>query len=516
VVFDDHRRSNWTPYVYRTDDYGKSWKSLATPNLWGYALAIDQDPVDRDLLFLGTEFGLYVSLDGGSRWLPWKHGFPTASAMDLVVHPRDYDLVVATHGRSIYILDDITPLRQISAATLAEPLHVYQGVPAREHRVAWGPGAYEPGAGEFQGENRPYGAILTYSLNLPDLPLGDEKAERERLERRRAEAARSSAPTPAAAAAAAAGVPAPPPDEAAPPSQEAMHQGAAEEEEESEGLAAPPPRAGRPGEPEVEILITDAAGRVVRTFKGPAHLGVNRAVWDLGRDAFRQPPSSERGGFFRRDTGPQVRPGTYGVAIRFKGHEAKGTVVVLADKASRNSDADWQAREAALGRAGDLQGSLVDAIERLGAARADLDTAIGKIRHAEAREEEKRKKSGAEPAADAKPREASPLLKAAQALRRKVAAEEKRLYQAPGIKGIVEDHTPFAKVQNAVSALDSSWEPPNGNQRVELQQAEEATAAELMAANRLLAEDLPALRKQLAGAHVDLLTEEPVETPPAP
>ena len=66
AVFDNHRRSDWTPYVVRTDDYGKSWRSLATPELRGYALAIEQDPVDPDLLFLGTEFGLWVSLDGGT------------------------------------------------------------------------------------------------------------------------------------------------------------------------------------------------------------------------------------------------------------------------------------------------------------------------------------------------------------------------------------------------------------------------------------------------------------------
>jgi photosystem II stability/assembly factor-like uncharacterized protein len=519
VVFDDHRRSNWTPYVYRTDDYGKTWKSLATANLWGYALAIDQDPVDRDLLFLGTEFGLYVSLDGGSHWLPWRHGIPTVSAMDLIVHPRAYDLVVATHGRSIFIVDDITPLRQISAATLAEPLHVYQGMPARQHRVAWGPGAYEPGAGEFQGENRPYGALITYSLNLPDLPLGDEKAERERLDRLRGEEARRAAPGSAAAAAAAAGVPAPPPDEAASPAREAAaRQGgaAAEEEEESEGMTAPPPSAGRPNEPQVEVRVADSAGKLVRAFKGPAHFGVNRAVWDLGRDAFRQPPRSERGGFFRRDSGPQVQPGTYGVVVRFKGHEAKGTVVVLADLETHNGAADWQAREAALHHAGELQGALVEAIENLGAARADLDVVIGKLRRAEAREQEKKKKEGAEPAAGTKPREASPLLKAAQELRRKIAGEEKKLFQPPGVKGIVEDHTPFAKVQSAVSALDSSWDPPNANQRAQMQQADEAATAALEEVNRFLAEDLPAFRKQAADAHVDLLAESPVEMPKAP
>ena len=83
AVFDNHRRSDWTPYVARTDDYGASWVSLATPDLRGYALSIAQDPVRKDLLFLGTEFGLYVSFDGGKKWTSMKKTIPTASVMDL-------------------------------------------------------------------------------------------------------------------------------------------------------------------------------------------------------------------------------------------------------------------------------------------------------------------------------------------------------------------------------------------------------------------------------------------------
>nr|MDP9120894.1 hypothetical protein [Acidobacteriota bacterium] len=172
VVFDDHRRSNWKPYVYRTADYGKTWKGLATGELRGYALAIEQDPVERNLLFLGTEFGLYVSPDGGRRWMKFSHGLPqAASVMDVVVHPRDHDLVIATHGRALYVLDDITPLRGMSASALAEPVHLFAIAPAQQHHNARTPGpSFGAGAGEFQGENRPYGALITYSLNAPGLP----------------------------------------------------------------------------------------------------------------------------------------------------------------------------------------------------------------------------------------------------------------------------------------------------------------------------------------------------------
>jgi photosystem II stability/assembly factor-like uncharacterized protein len=79
VAFDDHRRGNFEPYVYKTTDFGKKWRSLATPDIWGYALVLEQDPVKQNLLFLGTEFGLYVSVNGGGSWMKWTHGLPTAS-----------------------------------------------------------------------------------------------------------------------------------------------------------------------------------------------------------------------------------------------------------------------------------------------------------------------------------------------------------------------------------------------------------------------------------------------------
>jgi photosystem II stability/assembly factor-like uncharacterized protein len=538
VVFDDHRRSNWTPYVYRTDDYGKSWKSLAAGNLWGYALSIDQDPVDRDLLFLGTEFGLYVSFDGGGRWLPWKHGLPTVSVMDMVIHPRDFDLVLGTHGRSLYIVDDITPLRQMTAATLAEPLHVYQGMPALEHRTSQGPGPFGGGSGEFRGENRPYGALITYSLDLPGLALPDEKAERARKEHERAERVRKAAggapaTTPAGvpiAAAAAAGGRPPAPDESAPPAggreaeepeAAAAVAGAAAAGAGTSGEAGAAEQGGpRPGEPQVEIRISDGAGKVVRTMKGPAKLGVNRAVWDLGRDQSRQPPRGERGDFFRRDSGPQVPPGTYNVTVRFRGHEAKGTVRVAADPSSHNTDADWQTREVAVRRIGELQDSVVEAIDRVRAARADLDVVVGKLRRADAREEEKKKKAGTAPAVGGPESGAAagnPLLRKARELRRKLDAQERRLYVPPTTKGIVDDRTPFNRVQLALFSLDSSWDPPNPTQRAELQQAEAATAGALQEVNRLLSEDVAAFRKQVADAHVDLLpAETPIALPPAP
>src|SRR5262249_32594429 len=126
VVFDNHRRSDWTPYVYRTDDFGKSWKSLASPDLSGYCLDLEEDPVDPDLLYLGTEFGLWVSEDGGGHCGRFTPGVPTFSVMPLPLPPRARDLVIAPHGRGLYVLDDVRALRHLKPATLAEPLHLFE------------------------------------------------------------------------------------------------------------------------------------------------------------------------------------------------------------------------------------------------------------------------------------------------------------------------------------------------------------------------------------------------------
>ena len=85
AVFDNHRRSDWTPYLFRVEEYGKKWTSLSRPEIDGYALVLIQDPVEPRLLYLGTEFGLYLSFDGGGKWHKWTHGVPTASVGRFIV-----------------------------------------------------------------------------------------------------------------------------------------------------------------------------------------------------------------------------------------------------------------------------------------------------------------------------------------------------------------------------------------------------------------------------------------------
>ncbi len=456
AVFDDHRRANWTPYVYRTTDFGGTWKSLATPDLRGYALAIAQDPVDPNLLFLGTEFGLYVSVDGGGRWFQWTHGVPTVSVMDLAIQPREHDLVLGTHGRGIFILDDIRPLRGLSQEILARPLHLFPIPDAQQYRSAQAASSRFPGDGEFRGEDRPYGALVTYSLNLPGLPHPDEEQERARKEAEALEA-----------------------------------QPAGEEEEAG-------PRRGPGGDkgPQVKVEIRDPEGQLIRTFEAPARLGVNRTSWNLRRDNFKRPQSGGEVSFFE-PRGPEVLPGTYTVTVRFGEHRAEGSVEVLADPRVAVSAEDRRANFEAQMAAGALQETATAAIERLRRTRGDVATVLGKL--------EKPKDQGGDEE-DADPQ--ADLRKAAKALEEGLDGLERRLWQPPDTKGIPAEDEPWDQILRVQRSLGLSWDAPNEAQRLNLAQAREALQTVVADLNRFYAEEAAAFRQQVREAGIELLPEE--------
>jgi hypothetical protein len=170
VVFDDHRRSNQTPYIYKTTNYGGSWESLVTADIEGFIHVVEQDPVDPNLLYLGTEFGMYVSFNGGENWHLWTHGVPRAPVRALIVHPRDHDLVIGTHGRAAYILDDVRPLRALAdnPALAEEAVHLFDIPPTILYRTKQVDGMRFVGDTKFSGENKAEGARLSFFVNTEE------------------------------------------------------------------------------------------------------------------------------------------------------------------------------------------------------------------------------------------------------------------------------------------------------------------------------------------------------------
>jgi len=164
VTLDNHRNDDWNPYVFVTRDYGKTWQSLVTGDLRGNVNVIEEDTRNPNLLFVGTEFGLYASLTGGREWKPLMTGLPTVRIDDILVHPRDNDLIAATHGRSFYVLDDITPLQQLTADAVKADGFLFDVRPATQWVQDVQLGQVTSGSKRWRGENPPAGAMIAYHL----------------------------------------------------------------------------------------------------------------------------------------------------------------------------------------------------------------------------------------------------------------------------------------------------------------------------------------------------------------
>jgi len=290
-------RSNVTPYVVLTRDVGETWNSLATPEIDGYCRAIEEDPVKKDLLYLGTEFGLFVSLNGGQSWFKWTSGMPTCPVYDIAVHPVENDLMMATHGRALFIIDDVSPLREFSEEILKKKLHLFKVNPAIQFVTGRTSSYMSSGDGEFNGQNKTLGACFTYYL-IPS----EKKA--------------SESQTP----------------ETSPQSQ-LMSQFA---RQGGQALAMMRQMAGGSGR--VSMTILNSEGRVIRQMSGPEEKGLNRAYWDF-REVEPAPVSDEPGaqtrqsaaGFFGGRGGITVPPGIYTVKIKYEDQEASQSFEVKPD-----------------------------------------------------------------------------------------------------------------------------------------------------------------------------------------
>ncbi len=290
VVFDDHRRSNWTSYVFVTHDYGKTWKSLVTPEIDGFVHVIEEDTVNKNLLFLGTEFGLFISFNGGKNWMKWTHGLPIVPVRDLAVHPRENDLIIATHGRSLYVIDDISPLREISEAFVQEKLHLFKVPDACQFQQGRFSSYQSPGDTVFVGENKRLGACITYYL-IPSKPKAkdSESEARSGMSQEMIEQMRQRSGMPRIGGGA--------------------------------GMNSPSSR--------VSITILDSDGHTVSQLRGTENKGINRVYWNF-REQMQQDVASQQAGRFRR-RGLTVLPGEYKVKIKYDGQEAIRPFTVKTD-----------------------------------------------------------------------------------------------------------------------------------------------------------------------------------------
>jgi hypothetical protein len=168
LVANDYRRFNYEPYVYRTVDYGKKWSRIVdSEDVESYALSIIQDKISPNLLFLGTDDGLYVSIDNADSWLKWTKDFPTVPVKDLVIQERENDLVIGTFGRSAWVIDNINPLRELADnySLLENKIELFEPSTSVLASYQQPTGSRFGGDALYNGENRRSGALISYYFN---------------------------------------------------------------------------------------------------------------------------------------------------------------------------------------------------------------------------------------------------------------------------------------------------------------------------------------------------------------
>lgn len=268
VVVNDYRRGDLKPYIFRTTDYGKSWKKMVDEKkVKGYALCVLQDPVQPNLVFAGTENGLWVSMDNGQTFQQWKNGYPSVSTFDLAIQEREADLVIASFGRSLYVLDDIRPLRELAAkkGKLPRKLELYETPTAYLASIRTAPGYDWSNWGLYDAENRHRGAMISYSFTA------------------------------------------------------------------SPGAKPDTAKSGKAKADTALVRIYNENNDQVRTLKWEADSGFNRNYWNLEEKDVRRPGSPKPKGDASEAPGWRALPGKYKLVIDLQGAKDSTIVTVLDD-----------------------------------------------------------------------------------------------------------------------------------------------------------------------------------------
>lgn len=287
ISLDNHKYGDFAPYLMKSTNRGRSWNSIAgdLPDrhlVW----RLVQDHVQANLLFLGTEFGVFFTVDGGDKWIKLEGGTPTISFRDLAIQRRENDLVGATFGRGFFILDDYTPLRSITAEALEQDAMLFPTRPAlwyQQGMTIGGEKQGSQGASHYVADNPPFGAVLTYYLKQDVQSL---EAQRQEIEKPLAESG----------------------DDTPFPGWNAI---------EAER---------RENDPAVFIMITDATGNAIRRVPAEAKKGIHRVAWDLRYPHHDSLPIEES--YFGPSQGYLAAPGTYTATLT---QRVRGETIALAD-----------------------------------------------------------------------------------------------------------------------------------------------------------------------------------------
>jgi len=451
VIFDDHRRSDMKPYVYRVEDHGDRWIRLSTDGMSGYALSVLQDPIDPNLLFVGTEFGLHVSIDGGDSWSKFTAGLPTVSVMDMAIQERENDLVLGTHGRAAYVIDDYSGLRNLSVENFKSRLKILSASPGQQYNANQTPSTRFAGSGEFRADNEPYGVMLTFIASGDDLSHPDKDVERARKIGLR------------------------------------KSKGGSSKKEEKAGKDKEDSKPGK-----LSVTVKDADDQVIRSYKTHVHQGINRLLWSMQRDGIK-PVSSV--GDSKTDNGLpaglMILPGTYQITLDLGESSASTAVEVHKDPRSPYSIEDlrtnYDTRMTLMG----MRDIANTALRQIMAARDDVST-ISKLIAAQLKED--------------KSEDLESLKKQAGNVKKGLNELEK-LYRTPEkTRGITYDaDTVNSKLGNAAFYVGSGNGAPSPTAINYIAMAKTSLAQATDKVNAFMANELAKLREDVGIAGISLL-----------
>lgn len=449
VVFDNHRRGDFKPYVYRTENYGKKWVSLADASVKGYALSVLQDPKDPQLLWLGTEFGLFVSLNGGEDWSKYTAGVPTSSVMDLAFQERENDLVIGTHGRSIFVLDDVSPLRGLDAKDFEKRFTLLSATDGQQYDSNPVIGSRFWGNGEYVADNEAYGVILSFIASGDDLKHPDmdtEKARKAKL--------RNTLKT-------------------------AAETGDSKDKKDASTRAT--------------VTVSDENGAHIRTFTTDVHQGINRVTWNLHRDGLEPLPDVKTAEDADLPDGIEVIPGTYSISVAFDGQEQSLQARVLADPRIDVSMDSMRANQSMQLQLQTLEATANHALTQILTARRDLGTIETMIGQA------------------SDPQQHSALKEQVEANKDSLTDLESLLRNPKSAKGRpYTDDLALNTLSRAKSFLTSTYQEPSPTAMTFAKLAEKRVTDAVSAVNNYLENDFSELRSAFARSNLGLLTQGPV------
>ncbi len=452
ATFDGHRNDDYSIYIFLTTDYGETWKSLRNgiPETAGSVHVIREHPVNANLLFVGAEFGLWVSQDRGANWSQLKNNFPTVPVDDIQIHARENDLLLGTHGRSIWVMDDITPLGKMDASLASSAITLF---PPRTATL-WFLRArrWSSGQKSFTAKNPPYGVIINYYLK-DALPPEAKKSDKDKDKDKKEEPAETD-------------------------------KGKKNAPEKKEGPA--------------KITMFDKDNKLIREINGPGAAGFNRTNWDLRYDPPSEPTVEQKeamaAGYYEGPRGPRVEPGEYTIIIKARDKESSQKVTVEEDPRISLSAADRAARRAALN-------DLYTMAKTASADRKKILALQSALKAAQAQWKKEADRNNGLKIPENIQTQADELSKKISAIATKYHREREGL----GNAGPPFEWTPEPlpnQVQGLMEDIDDFSAAPGQQQTEKIAELKPQVSESSVQVKKLLEEDLPALNKKMNEAGV--------------